>query len=322
MKNKSLKLFLLLGVIALSLVAFASCKKTDGGAVTPEENTGKTESEESGEQQAPKPYLSEITDGEYIEFVLENYATGIEYDWVADEAVNSGLLDLYSNYCKNENIVIKEYITSGSTKLIAGYIPRESIELIFEMGADVYLDKFNEFSMYKMLTYLEREELSYGDIGFRLYYVNEKNAKTNFDDQFMIYMGEEGFASDKGGNTIRLIRNLCTFGADESLELYFCKIEDGFFPKSTMVLKEAITQKFLTGFNSKCTVFDEENGEKNTVFEYDEYISKNFMGKEFLAAFSDAELYAETTSDSYSEYGDKIRVYNYEKVKEILNVKD
>ncbi len=38
MKNKQLKLFLLLGAIILSLFAFASCKKSAAEIPTPQEN--------------------------------------------------------------------------------------------------------------------------------------------------------------------------------------------------------------------------------------------------------------------------------------------
>ena len=117
MKRRIFKLFLIFGAIVLSLLSFASCKET------PPENPP------SEENQEEDVYRKEIKDSEYIEFVLNNYDIGVIYDYFGPYP--SGFFYAYTNFQKN-NSKVKEYKTSDSTRIIAGYIPREWVETIFE----------------------------------------------------------------------------------------------------------------------------------------------------------------------------------------------
>ena len=297
MKNKLFKLFLVLGVIIFALFAFASC-------------------EENKEEKEPKAYLGEITDSEYIEFVLKNFDVGTIYE--PPYFYSLGLFRLYKTSIEHEDIEFKEYITSGSTKVIAGYLPRESIELIFNTDADAYLKNVNELSMHQMLYYLENNNLKYNDVGFKLYYVNEKRVAPSFDNEFIVYMGEEGFASDNDGNTIKIIGDIENFQVNENLKVEYENIENRFFTKSTRYFWSALSVKFLTSFGG-CKIYNENGVDVLKEDEY--YLQQAVLGEEFINEFASAELNIETKLNTKGEPYIINRVYDYEKIKEIFSIK-
>lgn len=305
MKRKSLKLFLSLCVALLSLFAFASCNDT------PPEN----EPEASTEKYNRK----EIKDSEYIDFVFSEYMN--RYSFLTSEAPSpySKLVSLYSTHSKNADCVIKEYVSAGKTKLIAGYIPKEYIELIFKTDTDAYLNSLNGSSMYTIAEYLTLNDLTYRDIGFKLYYVDENKVKPSYNDEFIVYMGEESFITDNDGNSIKFIGSNIFFRLDKNHRLKFTNFEGPAFPLAIRFFGVTRNESFLKSFGKYCKIIAASNG-TDVVIEYEYDIKATENAEEFLEAFSAAELYVETKLDENGgEYIYK-RIYDYEKVKEILNI--
>ena len=165
MKRTQLKKYLIFMVILFSLTALFSCKRDEP---TTSDDTGVTEIQDS------KPYTREITDSEFIEFAIE---TASRHATCGPVRGGSYLFSFYKSRLENEATIIKEYNTSGATKLIAGYLPKESIELVFGMDTDTYLQKLNATSISLLRAYLSDNNLSYHDLGFKLYYVKERAIK-------------------------------------------------------------------------------------------------------------------------------------------------
>lgn len=302
MKRKTLKLFLLLCVILLSIFAFASCNDT------PPENTPAANLEADRRK--------EIKDSEYIEFVLKNYNVDIIIDIFGPYDLN--FLDLYRSSLSNNTIEIKEYTTSETMRLIAGYLPKESVELIFGLDAAAYLKSLNENSMRAVISYLENNNLTYQDIGFKLYYVDKRKIATNLDNEYLVYVGKERYAVDNSENYIKIIEDIEYYKIDENSKIEFTNSKIDFYVKSARYLRKAIDDKFVSSFDG-CEII-RENG-IDVLKEYEFYIRESLLSEEFLAAFSSAELYVETALDETEKEYILKRVYNYEKVKEILNIK-
>ena len=302
MKRKVIKLFLLFPVIVLSLLFSTSCNET--APENPPE-----------EIQEKDVYRKEIKDSEYIEFVLNNFDVDANYCYWGPQTTH--FFFIYKQFSEN-GYKVKEYKTTSSTRIISGYIPREWVETIFETDAELYLQALNSRSMYRVLDYLKNNNLKYSDIGFKLYYVHERFAPASFGNEFLVYMGEEGLLSDNDGNFIKIIGDIKDFKVKQNEKIEYTNLQYYFFQKYQRFFEIAIDEKFIDSFDG-CEIYT-ENG-IDIVKENESYLKQVRGGDEFKETFSSAEIYVETRINENGDSYISNRVYDYEKVKEILGIK-
>ena len=187
MKRNVIKLFLLFLVIVLSLLFVSSCNETP--PETPPETPSETPPDGENEDTPINANLEKIEDEALIEFLINNYSQNPSFQ--TQDAISSiSLVDLYFKIDKEH--FIREYEFLESSRAISCYAPKSTIKLVFDKGIKSYLsDSCDSFSFYYLKEYMNLNGLDYKEIGLQFYFSDKGKITAENGDSALVYLGEE-----------------------------------------------------------------------------------------------------------------------------------
>ena len=187
MKRKTLKLFLILGVIILSLLGFASCKETPPEN-PPEETVN----------------LEELNDDALLDFVLNTCDSMLDYGGCSPGHEISG--NLKSLYEKKGKIL--EFEVSGKSQLVLGYVSFETFEKIVKTSP-LSLDSSYRFenTIEKYRTAKFHKNIDTEKDKFYLFTAKNKEIPVFYNEKVLAFVCEFYTLSFNDGTTAKVFLN-------------------------------------------------------------------------------------------------------------------
>ncbi len=320
MKRNAFKLFLVLGVIILSLFAFASCKET------PPENPPEGNNNEE-QTDFTIGNLEIIEDEELIEFIIKSHPSYTKNSIVAlsqkltTPVPDILLIDMYRAVNYDSKLKIKEYSVLNEKRNVACYAPKYVLENLFQVDMESFItENCNTYLFQDVKDYIRSNKLSYRDLKLIFCYADKNDLQIINQDYVLIYIADILSAESIDGD-VTICAPLHFYVNEESL-LIIETDNSNHIGRKVLRISEG-EEKFLSisdvRSQSSCEVEKLDGIEVVKV-----PVPTNFIYQEQNHDFFDLILPAFLSSEElFNSYGNLYGysyAYNYEIIKEILKI--